>query len=166
MATSKQKHSQLKNLSKTIKTSIYDMLKLTDELLSDHDYVDAFGGEDQLIDSLEADEFSHFGGSPSLPEMLRAYRHTPKLAAWKEYRFNIRAMIELAKPERESEAKERINWRALAKELESKVARLESALDQYRKSDSEKDSQIRELTAELGELRGELKAVQRYAKVA
>lgn len=96
MTTTSQKHAELKKLGKQARETIYDMLRLTTEILADHEYVDQFGGEVGLRDLLEAEEYVHFGGDPSLTAMLRAYRANPDEATWKEYRYNIRAMIELA----------------------------------------------------------------------
>lgn len=98
MATSGQKRAELKRLAKTARDGLYRMLQIVDELLSDVEYVDKFKGESQLIDDIEAKEFAHFGGSPSLSAMLRAYRANPKKGTWSKYNFNIAAMIELAAP--------------------------------------------------------------------
>jgi len=104
--TTSQKHAELKRLSKTVARNIYDMLRLADQVLQDNEYVDRFGGEPQLIEAMENDEFLHFGGNPSLSSMLRAYRANPVLKTWQEYRFNIRAMIDLAEPEPEPRRKQ------------------------------------------------------------
>jgi len=104
--TSSQKHAELKRLSRKAARNIYDMLRLADQILQDHEYVDRFGGEPQLIEAMENDEFLHFGGNPSLPSMLRAFRANPLLKTWQEYRFNVRAMIDLAEPEPEPRRKQ------------------------------------------------------------
>ena len=151
--TAKAKHVELKNLSKSVKTSIYDMLKLADEILSDEEYVALQGGEDTLIDAMNDDEFSHFGSDPHLKELLFAYRANPKLAAWKKYRFNVRAMIDLTTPATEPrEGGPRTNWKAKADGLEAEVERLKA--------------QVESLKTEVAEVRGELRAAERYAKVA
>jgi len=106
MVTTSQKHAELKRLGKEAAKTIYDMLRLSDEILSDHEYVDQFGGEPKLIDMLEKDEFAHFGGDPSLSAMLRAFRANPKETTWKEYRFNVRAMIELAREQEDKGRRE------------------------------------------------------------
>ena len=95
--TTSQKHAELKGLAKQSARNIWDMLRLAVEILADLEYIDKFGGEGPMLDLLEAEEFIHFGGDPSLTAMLRAYRANPQLAKWQEYRFNVRAMIELAR---------------------------------------------------------------------
>lgn len=105
MATSGQKRAELKRLAKAARDSLYRMLQIVDELLADVEYVDRFKGESQLIDDIEAKEFAHFGGSPSLAAMLRAYRANPKKFTWAKYNFNIAAMIELAAPPPEPKSK-------------------------------------------------------------
>jgi len=164
--TSKQKHVELKNLSRNIKSTLFDMLKLASEMLGDHEYVDECGGQDKLLESLESEEFSHFGGSPSLAEMLRAYQKNQRRTTWQEYKFNIWAMIELSRPATEAAEKERVNWKSLAKDFEAKLARAEATIDQYRASDAEKSEKIASMATEIGELRGEMRALQRFAKVA
>lgn len=124
--TTSQKHAKLKTLSTQVKANIYEMLKLTDEILQDHEYVDSRGGELALMDEFEAKEFSHFGGNPSLHTMLKAYRANPDKGLWEEYGYNLRVMIDLCTPEREKSDKERINWKARCAELENKIAALES----------------------------------------
>ena len=163
MATSTQKYAELKRLSKTVKQSIFDMLAIADELLADTEFVDQYGGEAQLIDHLEANEFSHFGGRPSLSEMLRAFRKNPAKSAWAEYKFNIQAMIELAKPVKEAAEVERINWKQLAKELEQRVESLEATLADYKANVSELRDTNQRLVSENGELRGRAATLERLA---
>ena len=109
--TTSQKHARLKQLSQQTQQNIYDMLRLVDEILQDREYIDQHGGEGPLLDSFENHEFSHFGGSPSLSSMLRAYRHNPKKAVWQEHAFNLRVMIDLATPEKDRGDVQRVNWK-------------------------------------------------------
>lgn len=108
--------------------NIYDLLKTVDEILSDFEFVDSSGGEGRLIGVIEQEQFSHFGGQPALATMIRAYRHNPLRDTWKEYQFNVRAMIELATPERRASMKPRINWkqRCAELELESEILKAEN----------------------------------------
>ena len=124
--TTSQKHAELKKLSQQTQRNIYDMLRLTDEILQDHEYVDQFGSEAELIEQMEAVEFSHFGGQPSLGAMLRAYRLNPKRAIWEEYNYNLRVMIDLATPDRSPSTPARVNWKARCEELEEQVKLLQS----------------------------------------
>ena len=124
--TTSQKHAELKKLSEQTQRNIYDMLRLADEILQDHEYVDQFGSEAELIEQMETTEFSHFGGQPSLGAMLRAYRFNPKRATWDEYSYNLRVMIDLATPEREPNTFERTNWKQRCAELEEQVKLLQS----------------------------------------
>ncbi len=148
--TAKAKHVELKNLSKSVKTSIYDMLKLADEILSDAEYVALQGGEDTLIDAMNDDEFAHFGSDPDLKTLLFAYRANPAKKVWLEYRCNVRAMIDLATPATETrESGPRTNWRAKADGLEAENERLKA--------------EVESLKTEVSEIRGELRAAERYA---
>ena len=155
--TSGQKRAELKVLAKRCKSTIFDMLKLADELLSDHEYVGDYGGEDKLMDDMQADEFSHFGSKPTLSQMIRAYRANPKRATWDEYKSDIWAMIDLAQPGNPNDSDiVRINWKARCKEAEAKVAQLEAVVDDQRKTIAAQQSQIDQLRAELGEFKGRL----------
>lgn len=155
---SKQKRKELKKLARDHRSGLYQMLKLTDELLSDPAYIDEYGGEDALIEELEADEFAHFGGSPKLQQMVQAYRQNPKLATWDKYQHNIWAMIDLAKPSNpNAEAKERTNWKAIAQEYEARIDSLEASLRESQEVNRHLESRVEELLQEVGELRGELK---------
>jgi len=159
--TTSQKHAKLKSLAQQTQQNIYEMLRLVDEIMQDREYIDAHGGEGPLLDSFENHEFSHFGGSPSLSAMLRAYRHNPKKATWAEHAYNLRVMIDLATPEKDRGEAQRINWKARAAELEEEVKRLNIMLDEYRSTASDLRQRCDELTGANGELRGELKAVRR-----
>lgn len=161
--TTSQLHADLKALAKKTRENIYDMLRIANTILEDAEYCDQFGSEAQLIEIMEADEFAHFGGRPSLAQMLRAYRANPKRETWSKYKFNIAAMIELAKPVKEGEEVERINWKALAKQLQAKVEEWEATLADYRSQTTAQRVQIEQLTASNGELRGELRAVREMA---
>lgn len=120
--TTSQKRAELKRISKAAKDGVWNMLRLADEILSDHEYVDRFGSEAELIDQMETDEFSHFGGNPKLSAMLKAYRANPGHITWQEYHFNIWAMIELATPAPQPRPHERTDWKKIAQEAEAKVA--------------------------------------------
>lgn len=171
--TTSQKHAQLKKLSGQARQHIYDMLRLTSEILEDHEYVDKFGGEAQLIEAIEAEEFAHFGGQPSLASMLRAYRENPKKSTWQEYRFNLRVMIDLATPERDRGDATRVNWRALAAKEKEDRERLQEALDRANDRIAIQDVTIDELQKsnielreEASELRGQMKLLRRDSLVA
>ena len=165
MATTSQKHAELKKLSKQSQQNIYDMLRLTDEILNDAEYVDQFGGEADLIDHMEAAEFSHFGGNPSLSEMLRAYRANPQKKVWTEYRYNVRALIELSLPERERAEIVRTNWKSKAAELQSQLDSQSAILRDYKKMVDDLQGKVESLANANGELRGQLSVLERYAKV-
>jgi len=139
MRTTSQKHAALKKLSKQTQDNIFEMLTLANEILHDAEYVDQFGGEADVIDAMELSEFSHFGGQPSLPSMLRAFRANPKKSTWQEYNFNLRVMIDLAEPERERGDVTRVNWKA-------KCATLEEELAEVREECSQLRGQVRLLT--------------------
>lgn len=144
-----QKHAELKKLGKKARTNLYDMLKLATEIVDDPEYCDQYGGQSPLIEHLESTDFAHFGGRPSLANMIRAFRKNPNKATWDEYQHNIWAMIELSTPEKNGEALERINWKARAKELEVRCEMLEAELATLR-------TRHEETLASLGDLRSRL----------
>lgn len=132
MNTTAEKRTQLRLLANQARTQLFDMLKLTHEILSDPEYLEEHGGEAALMSHLEATEFAHFGGKPTLANMLAAYRKNPEKSVWDEYRHNIVAMIDLAQPPKVTESVERVNWKAKAQELEVKVEMLEAELNDLR----------------------------------
>lgn len=157
MASTSQKHAELKKLSKQVKENIFDMLRLTDEILSDKKYVDEFVSESALIEMIEQQEFGHFGGNPSLSAMLRAFRANPKKATWQEYHFNIRAMIDLANPDEEKQDRAgRVDWKGKTAELEEQVESQQATIDELTSSNAELREHVEKLTTELAEMRGQL----------
>lgn len=155
--TSGQKRAELRRLSKASQQNIFDMLRLACELIDDHAYVDQFGGEPQLVEQMEAEEFSHFGGVPKLGLMLRAFRANPKLATWKENKFNVQVMIDLAKPPKEKNETTRTDWKAKCAELELQNDQLNAQLS----SVATLNAQIEELKAENNRLRGRIEQMER-----
>ena len=129
MKTSSQKHAQLKSLSKDAKSNLYQMIALADDLLQDHEYVDSLGGEGKFLEDLQDNEFSHFGGDPDVAEMLFAYRANREERVWKKYNYNIRALIEIAQPDKSERAEVRhTNWKQIAAELQLKLEQLQRQL--------------------------------------
>lgn len=166
MATSSQKRSELKKLAKQSRENIFRMLQIVDELLEDKEYVDQFGGEAQLMDHIEVEEFAHFGGNPALSSMLRAFRANPKKSTWAEYRYNIRAMIDLASPEKESGETQRTNWKALAKELQLKLEQAEATLNDYREQVGAMREKVSESERERGILEGRIVELEKSRRAA
>lgn len=160
--TSSQLHAQLKGISKQAKDGLFEMLVLVDQIMSDHEYVDQFGGEGPLIDHFESNEFSHFGGTPSMSQMLQAYRHNPKKAMWQEHDYNIWALIELATPAKERRGKTQINWKARAIEAEAQVGVLEAVIEDSKKTVEELRNKVTELSSDNGELRGRVKTLEDF----
>lgn len=157
-----KKRAELKRLSAQTQQNIYDMLRLTDEILTDVEYVDHFGSEAAAMDDIEAKEFSHFGGRPSLGSMLRAYRKNPDLKTWKENKFNIVLMIDLANPKEERETV-RVDWKAQAQTLEAELTNAKSTLAEQSRTISELRARDQEKAELIGELRGQIKVLEKYA---
>jgi uncharacterized coiled-coil protein SlyX len=150
--TASQKRAALKAMSMTIKTQLFEALKLADELLQDPDYTDQFGGELALIEHMEQEEFSIFGGEPSLFDMVAAYRANPTKKVWAANKYDIRVMILLTKGEPEDKGpKERHNWVKTAHELEGRVAELEATIAQQNETIAEYQKQLAAKDAELDE---------------
>ena len=125
----KEKHVKLKNISKQARNLLFERLRLTVEILADHEYVDQFGSEVKLIEIMEADEWSDFGGRPGLPALLRAYRANPQLKTWEQYRFDWGAMIELANGDDEPQPRNQaINWKEKFRQAELRIKELEAEL--------------------------------------
>jgi len=158
--TSSQKHAELKRLSKEIHTNIFQMARLASELLDDIEYVDSCGGEGALLDQLQQKEFSHFGGSPSVAQLVRAYRANGKEEAWRQRGFNVWAMIELANPPaaRTSGASSNGQPKKSVKELEATLAEREAAFGKER---STSEATIAELQAKVEVLEKENRQLRR-----
>jgi hypothetical protein len=129
MMRTSEKRARLKQLSTESQKNIHEMLRLAVEILDDHDYTDANGGQQKLMGEMETKDFAHFGGDPSLSSMLRAYRANPDIKAWQEHRFNVRAMIVLAAPVRPKQDRTPpVNHKKAAEELREKLAQKEAVL--------------------------------------
>lgn len=148
--TASQKRAALRAMAVTIKTQLFDALKMANELLQDPDYADQFGGELGLIESMQQDEFAIFGGDPSLFDMLKAYRANPNKNVWAVNKYDIRAMIILTEGEpEEKERKERHSWVKQAHELEGKVAELEAQIAQQQETIADYQKQLATKDIEL-----------------
>ena len=124
-----QKRAMLKHLSAESQKNIHEMLRLATEILDDHDYTDANGGQQKIMAEMEQKDFAHFGGDPSLSSMLRAYRANPDIKRWQEHRFNVRAMILLATPEKPKQDKAPPrNYKQERDVLEDRLKQKEEAL--------------------------------------
>lgn len=124
----KEKHVKLKQLGKQSRDSLFDRLRLTDEILRDHEYVDQFGSEPRLVEIMEADEWSDFATRPGLPALLKAYRANPNKKTWEQYRFDWGAMIELARPEESEDRKPTTNWKSKFHDAEVRIKELEAEI--------------------------------------
>jgi len=124
--TTSQKHAELKALSKQVKDSHYERIKLTDEILKDAEYVDKFGSEVKLVEIMEAEEWSDFATRPGLWALLRAYRENPDKDKWAEYHYDWGAMLELAREPKEEASGDRTNWKKKCEELQLRIAELEA----------------------------------------
>lgn len=166
--TTKQKHTQLKNLAKDAKQNLYEMIKLAEQIISDHEYVDELGGEDVVLEMLQADEFSHFGTSFTVGSMIAAYRANPDLKTWKHYKFDIQAMIDLTKPTQEpsGEPAVRTDWKGKALDLESENEALEAAIETLETEVEELRQRNSELSREVAELTGELRGLTKKFQAA
>jgi|GEM_PF-5920659 len=165
MSTSGQKRAELKKLAKQSRENIFRMLQLVDELLADKEYVDQFGGEGQLMDHLQEEEFAHFGGSPSVSELVRAYRANPKKSTWAEYQYNVWAMIDLATPTKEAGEIQKTNWKALAKELQLKLDQAEANVKEYREQAAMFRERLDESERQRGILEGRIVELERRGKL-
>lgn len=133
MTSSEKKREQLKKLGRQARVKLYEMLSLTASILTDAAYVEEHGGIEVLTDHLEATDFAHFGGKPSLRNMLGALKKNPEKSVWDERRHNIWAMIDLAKPSpAASQGKPRIDRAARIKELEVENRVLRDELSELR----------------------------------
>lgn len=136
--TTSQKHAELKKIGKDCRDKLFRRLELTEEILRDHEYVDAnFGSESRLIELLEADEWSEFASRPGLPALLKIYRAHPDKRTWELYKFDWVAIQELDRVE-DRPVTARTNWKAECqkrdlriKELEAEVRVLRELLEKY-----------------------------------
>lgn len=158
--TANQKLAEFERLGKQSQKNLWLMLKLAHEMLENHRFVEANGGRAAMIRMLQDRGFSHFGGKPSLESMLRAYEANPEEKTWIEYRHNIRAMIDLAKPESEATGRTRKNKDAIIKELEAEVAALRAANAEIQRSLQAERVKCEAMLRENGELLGRVKTLE------
>jgi len=125
-----QKHAELKSLGKDCRDKIWRRLQLTEEILRDHEYVDAnFGSEARLIEVLEADEWSEFASRPGLPTLLKLFRAHPDKRTWELYKFDWVAIAELSRSTKdEPDPKGRTDWKAECQRLQLRVKELEAEI--------------------------------------
>lgn len=123
-----EKHAELKSLGKDSRDKLWKRLQLTEEILRDHEYVDAnFGSEARLIEVLESDEWSEFASRPGLPALLRIFRAHPDKRVWETYKYDWVAIAELDKEDR-GPTSTRTNWKAEYEKMALRVKELESEL--------------------------------------
>lgn len=162
--TTSQKHARLKQLAEQAGKSVFDMLALADEILLDREYCEQFGGEPQLIDMLEENEFAHFGGNPSLPALLRAYRTFPRREDWRERRYNVWAMIELAQPAPEAASKDRTNWKQRCAELTAANETLTAELTHVKDRLAAVSQDLQDQRLKVANLQGRLETMEAAAR--
>lgn len=154
--TSAERMTELQRLSGEIKSNIFHMLRLAHEILGDPTYVQKLGGEAKLMERWEAEEFGHFGGKPGVPALLAAYRANPNESTWKEYRYNVHAMVMLAQPEKEHRDGERTNWKAKCQQLEEELAKERAVRERVEIELAEQKSLREKALKYIGEIEGRL----------
>lgn len=87
--------------------TLYERLKLADQLLSDRGWVQApegGGGDESIaIDRLESLCFGDICGALSLPEMLEVLHAVPQVKVWEKNRFNLRRMYQEMKARQQAQ---------------------------------------------------------------
>lgn len=162
--TSSQLYAQLKRLAADTKKNIFDMVRLTHEITQDKEYIDTqWKSEAAFLEHIQDHEFSHFGGSPKIDDLLLAYRKFPSRSVWEEHGYNVWVLIDLANPI-ETRSGERISWKARCQELEAENLQLKAAVQEYRKTNAELRGKVESLTGECGELRGRIIELERLAR--
>lgn len=126
--TPTQMRAKIRQLANTAREALYEQIRLTHTLLQNVEYCDSQGGYDALLGQIEREDFAHFGGSPSLAAILRAYQANPAKATWAKYNYHLKAMIALAQPDKEPGISTRTNWRARCEQLEAELATLRAEL--------------------------------------
>lgn len=150
MSTYLSLYAELKTLAKNAKGNIYDMLSIACRLLDDDRAVLQLAkklgvdGHAGVRKHIEEQEFSFFGGTPSLAAMIRAFKANPEKKIWQEYHFNVRAMIALATPAEGKRDRQRPAWKEKAEkyrsqieEKDAEIATLRKEIEQLKRSNSE-----------------------------
>ncbi len=73
---------------------MYDRISLVSEVLNDRSYLDAEHDGDEVLaaEALEKEHFPDLCGAITLWHLVEIYRLYPSKEAWRERRYNIRAM--------------------------------------------------------------------------
>lgn len=123
----KQALSKLKQLNAKVCESLYAMIGHAKTCLADTDWIAAEheGDTFKAQDWLQSEFFPVVGGFVSLGKLIALFDRHPE-STWREYRYNLQAMIDVdAIEEIEEEGgqhRERISWKARCEELEKELA--------------------------------------------
>lgn len=153
MATANQMRKELKTLSGNVKSNIFQMAKIASKLSKNESYVEKMGGEDAFFESLDDNEFSHFGKNPRAYAIVVAYEASPSESVWKENNYSLVKMIDIARGPVENRGP-RTNWKSKYHELEDHCKSLEKQLEHSRKLVESLESSLAAVKKENSELKG------------
>ena len=129
--TTKRLLAELKTLRDSGDANIYQRIKVAESVIDDADWLNEFhdGDPTAAVASLEHEFFSMLGGSPTLGQLITAYKTFPDESAWKEYRYNVRIMVDLAAEKTASNSNgenvERKQYKKMYAEAEKTIEDLE-----------------------------------------
>lgn len=159
--TSGQREAELKNLSKTAHTLLYERLTLAAALLGDGEWL---ANHDGSIDKAEAflsrSYFSEFAGLVDFATLVACFRNYPE-DVWQKHRFNVAAMESLYLEDHRKEAiprGTRTHYKEVAEELQEKLSatKAEAATARREAKDLKKRmTELEKLQQENAELREE-----------
>lgn len=159
---------RLKQLSADIRRNTYESIKVSSEILADHDCIAELydGDDDKAIEAIEGEYFSSLHGYVTLGTLLAIYRHFPLERQWQEYRYDLRAMELLWKRDREQaqgeDGKRTIN-RVKKTDLDAaleKVAHLEAQLRRTESEAAGLRAENERLSKEVARLTGRIEAFE------
>lgn len=133
----REKIAKLQRLTDEGNGNIYRRIKLAAELLDDPEYLAEMHANDwvEAVEAVESKYFAMLGGDPPLRKLIKVYEEFPREAQWKEYRYNLRAMViayEDAERERNAEADEESPRAKPMRVTRAMLAEAEEERDDYR----------------------------------
>lgn len=169
----KDKITKLREMAGKAGSSVLERLTLVESLLKDADYLALYGDDLAKAEASASNEFfPDLDGWVGLGRLVDVVRRFPDEGTWKEYRYNLRAMVDLFDQQRDDERPERPIRRTVKvadfEDLQTEKADVEYALKREREASRQKDCEAAELRRQLVErdreierLRGRIEELER-----
>ena len=159
--------AELKQLRDVATRNIFRRIQLAEDVLSDLKWIAAThqGDDGAAQDAIQSEFFPDLGGFINLGRLREVLRAFPTEATWKEYRYDLRAMVELLhQQENEEGIEERANrtsYKKLAGELEQRAKTAERAASTSQEALVTAQQRISDLETEVARCHGRIEELTR-----